>query len=81
MATYAAPQSVTAHVQVYIANSVCPSGESLGTFAFCQTCPAAFPWETPWKSTILDTACDKPEAHSLAQALGTNCSLADGACP
>lgn len=80
LASYATPQSTTAHVQVYVANSVCPAGESLATWAFCQTCPASFDWETPWTSPLTETACTKDEARQMAQSMGTNCTLSDGAC-
>jgi hypothetical protein len=80
LATYAAPQSITRHVQVYGGNGTVCGGAAPGVWQFCRTCPAALDSFPPWTSTLLEPGCSYADAKSGAQATGSNCTLSDGPC-
>jgi hypothetical protein len=79
-ATYAAPSTVTAHVQVYGGGGGVCGGAAPSTYAFCQSCPGALDGEEPWTTTLIETACSESAARQGAQSMGTNCALSDGPC-
>jgi hypothetical protein len=79
LASYAAPQTVSKHVQVYGGGAVC-GGATPGTWQFCQSCPSNVSFYPPWTTTLIETACSYDDAKNGARAMGSNCSLTDGPC-